>query len=275
MSSRQDVSRIRAIPDSLARAKAATDLLTDYQQASVELARLRREAVELTVRDTGMNYSEVARHVGLSKGRIAQIRRTAPPPHRALFGVGPVTVAIPVRPVSGRQLGAVALEDSLSADLMTATLGTLAIESRPYQIPIDGQWQIKTDAVIVCGPKSSSKSARLIGDDPHFDFSLDEHDRWTITQKETSEIFVSGIDAHPGTPSDLAYVSGRTVEDRRLILIAGVHAIGSLGAATYLSEHADALYEQAGLRDFTAVIRCAFEGSTITRTDLATSIQTW
>lgn len=241
----------------------------------MELARLRREAVELTVRDTGMNYSEVARHVGLSKGRIAQIRRTAPPAHRALFGVGPVTVAIPVRPVSGRQLGAVALEDSLSADLMTATLAALAIESHHYQIPTDGQWQIETDSVIICGPKSSPMSARLIADDPHFDFSPDEHGRWTIAEKGTSEKFISGIDAHPGTPSDLAYVSGRTAGDTRLILISGVHAIGSLGAATYLSEHADALYEQAGLRDFTAVIRCGFDGSTITRTDLATSLRTW
>ena len=241
----------------------------------MELARLRREAVELTVRDTGMNYSEVARHVGLSKGRIAQIRRTAPPPHRALFGVGPVTVAVPVRPVSGRQLGAVAVEDSLSADLITSTLATLAIESHRYQIRIDGQWQIETDSVIICGPKSSPKSAHLIADDPHFDFSPDQQGRWTITARDTQERFISGIDAEPGTPSDLAYVSARTTGDTRLVLIAGVHAIGSLGAVTYLSEHADALYEHAGLHDFTAVIRCAFDGSTITRTDLATNIRTW
>lgn len=275
MSSRGDVSRIRAIPDPLARAKAATELLTEYQQANTELARLRREAVEITVRDTEMNYTEVARHVGLSKGRIAQIRKTAPPPHRALFGVGPVTVAIPVRTVSGRELGAVALEDTLSADLMTATLNSLALESYRYQIPPDGQWEIETDAVIICGPKSSPKSAHLIAEDPFFNLSPNHRGQWIITQNHTSQTLTSGIDTHPSSGTDLAYVSGRTVRDRRVTLIAGIHAIGSLGAATFLEEHAASLYAQAGVRNFSAAISCRFDGSTITHTDLVTDLRIW
>jgi hypothetical protein len=60
-----------------------------------------------------MTYTAVA---GLSKGRITQIRQTAPPSERAFFGVGPVTIAVPERTMPGRALPVISAEYTLAAD---------------------------------------------------------------------------------------------------------------------------------------------------------------
>ncbi|MFC7660888.1 helix-turn-helix domain-containing protein [Pseudonocardia benzenivorans] len=57
----------------------------------MELARLRRAAIEEARDQLGGSYTEVAKAFGLTKGRITQIRNSAPPAHRAFFGVGPST----------------------------------------------------------------------------------------------------------------------------------------------------------------------------------------
>jgi Sigma-70, region 4 len=53
-----------------------------YQQRAVELARLRRAAIEEAHRDRGLSYTEIAEALGITKGRITQIRDTAPLPER-------------------------------------------------------------------------------------------------------------------------------------------------------------------------------------------------
>jgi hypothetical protein len=69
-----------------------------------------------------LSFSAVAAQLGLSKGRISQIRQSAPPVERRFFGVGPLTIAVPLRPIEGRPLGAIAAEDSLSAETLTASV---------------------------------------------------------------------------------------------------------------------------------------------------------
>ena len=65
---------LRLEPDPVRRGRRATDLLATYQQRSVELARIRRAAVEEARDQLGGSYTEVARAFGLTKGRITQIR---------------------------------------------------------------------------------------------------------------------------------------------------------------------------------------------------------
>lgn len=69
---------------------------------SVELARIRRDAIEEARDQLGGSYTEVARAFGLTKSRITQIRSSAPPAHRAFFGVGPLDIALPGRRIFGR-----------------------------------------------------------------------------------------------------------------------------------------------------------------------------
>ncbi|EQD44079.1 RNA polymerase, sigma-24 subunit, ECF subfamily [mine drainage metagenome] len=58
---------------------------------------MRREAIEIAHDLYGLSYTQVASELGLTKGRISQIRTSAPPAERAFFGVGPVTIIVPER----------------------------------------------------------------------------------------------------------------------------------------------------------------------------------
>lgn len=62
--------------DPIRQARRATELLAIYQERSAELAQLRREAIERAAVEQGLSYAAVAGKIGLSKGRITQIRQS-------------------------------------------------------------------------------------------------------------------------------------------------------------------------------------------------------
>src|SRR5699024_3360814 len=123
-----DFDNVRQDPDSLRRGQRATELLTLYQQRATELARLRRAAIEETHRERGMSYTEIAAALGITKGRITQIRGTAPGPERVFFGVGPVSIGVPLRyGTTDRTRPLVAAEDAQTGEDLETLLGTLAL----------------------------------------------------------------------------------------------------------------------------------------------------
>jgi hypothetical protein len=115
---------VRREPDLLARGRRATELLTLYQQRSAELARVRREAIDAAHRDLGMSFTQIAEAMGVTKGRITQIRGSAPARERAFFGVGPVSIGIPLRyGVTDRQRPLIAAEDVKTGEEIARLLG--------------------------------------------------------------------------------------------------------------------------------------------------------
>ena len=257
---------VRTEPDALVRARRATELIGVYQQRSAELARLRRLAIEQAARERGMTMAAVAAEIGLSKGRITQIRQSAPPPERGLFGVGPVTVAVPLRAMPGRDLPVISAEDSIAAERMTDLLTGMSFAVTQFRIPVDGAWQPTGDAVAICGPKSSSVTAAAIAGDPHLSFEPDALGRWTIRDRATAEPFHSGMDLDPPSSKDVAYVGRLPRPDGYLFVIAGVHAIGSVGAVEHLARVLPELYQSVGERPWSGVIASDQEGVSITAT---------
>ena len=257
---------VQAEPDALRQARRATELMAIYQQRGTELARLRREAIERAALETGMTFSAVATAVGLSKGRISQIRQSAPPAERALFGVGPLTVAVPLRQSPGRASGVIAAEDSLAAQRLTETLEALQFEVRQFQIPTSGDWNPVDGAIAICGPKSSRITAEAIESDPWLSFQADGDDTWVIRDRDTGQALISPLDRDSGS-EDIAYVGRLAYQGGTLFVIAGVHAIGSLGAVEYLGQHAGELYERVGTRCFSMAVRSQFEGDKVIETE--------
>ena len=143
MSSGDDFDEVRAEPDALQLARRATDLIGLYQQRSIELARLRKQAIERAANERGMTMTAVAAEIGLSKGRITQIRQSAPPLERVLFGVGPITVAVPQRAMPDRSLPVISAEDSLTAERMTELLDTPRLPGAA--IPHPRGWRVVTE----------------------------------------------------------------------------------------------------------------------------------
>lgn len=260
---------VRTETDPRRQGRLATDLLAIYGQRSIELARLRRQAMTRLRREQGMSYAAVAAEFGLSKGRIGQISQSGPPAERGMFGAGPVTVAIPLRQADGRSLPVVAGEDALSAERMTALLETLQFDVRQYRIPPGGEWSPSGDVVAICGPGSSpSVTGRALASDPVLDFHLQASMRWAIEDRVTGDVFTSPLDDDaPDSTRDVAYVGRLPFDGQLILIVAGIHALGSIGAVDYLTRHLGELYETVGERPFSMVIGSTHDGDTVTSSE--------
>nr|MDT0662863.1 hypothetical protein [Micromonospora sp. DSM 115978] len=258
-----EFDEVRSEPDALKRAERAGKLITIYQQRSVELARARREAIIQLAEEQGIPYVEVARLLNLTKGRITQIRQTAPLRERAFFGVGPVTIAVPERTVAGRPQPMIASEDERARNSLRSLLERLSFHVDPFDIPPTGQWQPTGDAIAICGPKSSSIIAAAIDSDPILGFGPDNRGRWKIRERATGKEYSSPLDDDLESRTDIAYIARLQSGVGSLLIIAGVHAIGSLGAVDYLSHSLAELYTAVGTNPFSMVVRSSHRGNHI------------
>jgi hypothetical protein len=254
---------VRGEPDALQQARLATELIAVYQQRSAELARLRRIAIDQAARERGMTMAAVAAEIGLSKGRITQIRQSAPLPERGLFGVGPITVAVPTRAMPGRGLPVISAEDSIAAQAVTTVLVSLGFSVEQYRIPIGGEWTPIGDVVAICGPKSSTVTSRAIAADPYLDF-LPIDGRWVIKDRGTGRLYTSDMDDAAPSDADVAYVGRVHYQGASLFLIAGIHAIGSVGAVHFLAGHAADLHAAVGDASWSGIVGSTHDGETIT-----------
>jgi hypothetical protein len=269
----EDIDAAERIQDPAARARAATELLSRYQAAVNRLARIRRRAIA-ELRAAGLSYAQVGEALGVTRGRVAQLRLAANVVEQAFFGGAAVTIATPLRIVeAGRPV--IAQEDVEAAMMLTRFLNGLDIETSLAQVAPEGTIDFSPDAlVVICGPKSSPVAADLIAADPALDFSPDDSGRWVLTERASGRIFYSPIDGEPPADEDYAYVARlRRPDGRPFLLIAGIHAFGSLGAAHYLTVPVNlhALQAAVGSHLFSAVVHSAFTRSplAVTASDLA------
>ena len=261
--------------DPAARARAATELLSRYQTSVNRLARIRRRAIA-ELRAAGLSYAQVGEALGVTRGRVAQLRLAASVVEQAFFGGAAVTIARPLRTVeAGRPV--IAQEDVEAAMTLARFLNGLDIETALAEVAPDGTIDFGPDAlVVICGPKSSPIVADLIAADPVLDFSPDESGRWILTERASGRVFSSPIDHEPPADEDYAYVARlRRPDGRPFILIAGIHAVGSLGACRYLAQPTNlhALQAAVGPQPISAIVHSAFTPSplAVTSSELALS----
>jgi hypothetical protein len=267
---------LRREPDPLARGRRATQLLATYQQRSVELARIRRAAIEEARDRLGGSYTEVARAFGLTKGRITQIRSSAPPAHRAFFGVGPLEVAIVGRRIAERADLVIAAEDDAVGTHVAAAAEALAFTTERTIIDPAGEWVPTRDSVVVCGPASAPIGRVLLDEDPALGMAVTEGGPWALVDKTTGATHVSPSDdpMHPRR-ADHAYLSRRVRDGHALVHIAGLHALGSVGAAHYLTEHLPELWAAHGEESFSMAVTAEFDGLTPTAITVLVPPQVW
>ncbi|MET8875573.1 sigma factor-like helix-turn-helix DNA-binding protein [Nocardia sp. NPDC004604] len=254
-----DFEQVRNDPDPIRRGQRATDLMTVYQQRATELARLRKAAIEEAHRDRGMSYTEIAEQLGLTKGRISQIRTTAPRPERAFFGVGPVAVGIPRRfgLEEGRERPFFDASDQATQEALEATLVRLSLASTRFAIDPDTSEVPSGDAVVICGPKSAPVARRLLADDPVFDFERTD-EGWWITDSRAGGRHQSPYRQDSSVRTDIGYFSRRVDQDRVIVHIAGITSVGSLGVAHWLDQNLDGLFKPS-VRFVGGVVACDFD----------------
>ena len=267
VSSPDDFDAVRNDPDPIRRGRRATALLSIYQQRATELARLRREAIEEAHRSQDLTYTEIAAALGISKGRITQIRGGAPAAERLFFGVGPVAVGVPLREGTDDRMRSYVDAADLATQQDTVTLlATLALTADEDTIAPDATTVPDGDAVVICGPKSAPIGAALLDGDPRLGMVRD--DRWWIVDKATGERYGSPMSDSPPAAADLGYLSRRRDGDRVIVHVAGLHSPGSRGVMHYLGRHLPELYRQTGDTSFSAIIRSELDGLTVTASHL-------
>lgn len=253
---------VRAEEDPILQARRAGELIALYRQRSFELARLRRDAINRAAQERGLTFTAVGEELDLTRGRISQIRKDAPPTERAFFGVGPIVVATPTRAIPGRPEGGVSREDAEADRRVTELLHGLAFEVTHFAIPPDGRWTPRHEAVVICGPKSSSVTADIIEHDPLLDFR-ESGGRWRIIDSVTGQEFTSPMDDDGGPATeDVAYVGRVTRDGLTTLVLAGVHALGSVGAVAHVGSYLADLHAAVGMSDFSMVVRSSFDGLT-------------
>ncbi len=187
--------------------------------------------------------------MGVTKGRVTQIRASAPPAARALFGVGPVTIVLPERFLdTDRVHPLLASEDVQAGDVARGLLERLDFTTKTVRIGPDDAALPGGDLFIICGPKSSPAVRPLLDADPRLNV-LDGPDGWCIESRKSGHRY--GTDSADG---ELAYLARRADDCRVVTHIAGLHAIGSLGAVEFLAAHAHELYANTGGKNFSLIV---------------------
>ena len=258
----EEVERVARLQDHAVRVRAAVDLMTDLQAGVVETARMRRESIAW-LRDNGYSMADVARLMGVSRARVAQLKESGPPPERIFLGMEHVQIAVPQRPGDRPY---VALEDSATGQQLVTLAHRMQLTAEVEYIPISGELDLNRDSmVVVCGPKTSPVTAAVLAADPRLSFETIPDGRWALTDRRTGQQFTSPTDDPAGAQAaDVAYFGRLPRPDGSgtFLLIAGVHAVGSLGVANYLGDNIGEIYKKVGTRQFSMVISSTYEAST-------------
>jgi hypothetical protein len=256
MTNSPEFDSVHAEMDPIRRARRAGELIAVYQQRATELARLRREAIEEAHRQ-GVSYTDIAVELGLTKGRITQIRTGAPPVERAFFGVGPVAVGIPARAgfADGRERGYFDTADIAARSAVVATLAALSLAVTEFAILPSEDLVPPGDCVIICGPKSAPVAGRLLDEDSALGFEHDESG-WWIVDHVAGERYGRPTAGEHSSRSEFGYFARHVTDNRVVVHIAGITSVGSLGVAHHLSNGLPGLFQQIGNRVTSGVIEC-------------------
>jgi hypothetical protein len=254
-----DADAIAQLNDPVERARLATERLAYHQGQTTKLARLRREAIA-ELRASGLSYGKVADALGVSRARIAQLRSIGHAVEHDFFGGDVLTITMPLR---GGDRPYVAHEDFEAAAQLARYLNSLDIETSYGQVAPTGDIDFSPPGlVLICGPKSSKMARAVIDSDPLLQFAPTPQGRWRLVDRASGQEFTSPLDDEHPQHRDIAYVArlARPNSGRDVLLIAGVHAVGSLGAVHLLTQPANVhqLHRAVGTRRFSMIIGCEF-----------------
>jgi hypothetical protein len=256
-----EVERIAAMRDRFELLREATARMAAAQEEVTELAWLRRRVIQ-ELHDMGMSYAEIAQQVGLTRGRIHQIRHAGPPPEGAFLGLGKVTIATPVKEDAADGRPVVAVEDVTGAQRLGELARNLGLVPTFESVPLGGAIDLnRPNLVVICGPPLSPALAQVLARDPTLAVEQEHDGPWTLVDRTSGAVHRSGQDETPPRHSDVAYLGRLPRPDGAgsLILVAGIRPPGSLGVVELLRTRLTELYAAVQTHLFSALVGTEYE----------------
>ncbi|WUT01713.1 sigma-70 family RNA polymerase sigma factor (plasmid) [Streptomyces sp. NBC_00708] len=264
------LSQLKDLPDPLERAKLAHALSGQVQGYGTELQTVRNEAMNETLRVGQRNSTQLAGELGISKGRVSQLAKGAPP-ERLFLGSGRVVVALAekLEDSSGKggkkviQGPVIATEDVQTYERLRELAEEVGLEMTFERIPLGGNVRLnRNNLVVICGPRLSPLIEQILEGDPHLGFSKDD-DGWFLTDRDTGQVYRSPMDR--GESGDIAYFGRLPRPDGQgtFLYIAGVHARGSGGVVHWLNRELANVHRELKARRFSTLISSRFDPETL------------
>jgi hypothetical protein len=115
-----------------------------------------------------------------------------------------------------------------------------------------------------------------MAEDPQIEMRIGDGGTWRLFDKLTGEAFLSPLDELDAPRrADHAYLSRRIRNDHVVVHVAGLHALGSIGAAHYLTEHVPDLWASFGEEPFSMAVTGTFDGLTPTALSVLIPPRAW
>ncbi|MGW3200083.1 sigma-70 family RNA polymerase sigma factor [Streptomyces sp. NPDC001118] len=265
------LSQLKELSDPLERAKAAHSLVSRVQDYGNEFQAVRNEGMNETLRVGKLNATQLAAELGISKGRVSQLAKGAPP-ERLFLGSGKVIVALAEKLEDGRlkdgrdkpvQGPVIATEDVQTYEHLRELAEEVGLEVTFERIPLGGNVRLnRNNLVVICGPRLSPLIEQILEGDPHLRFDKDD-DGWHLLDRSTGEVYRSPMDR--GENSDIAYFGRLPRPDGQgtFLYIAGIHARGSGGVVHWLNHELANVHRELKAKRFSTLISSTFDPDTL------------
>ncbi len=258
------LEQVRAVPDLLERVRAASDTQNLFKDGEVELARIRRDALEELITQ-GATQADLARALGVTGARMSQLLKAGPPAERAFFGATSRHLVVAVaekreadKPKPGP---VVAIDDMYAYDLLRGLATDLGFTSSYEVVRPPGNVRLNREGlVIICGPRHSPLIAQILEADDNLAFEKD--DTWHLVDRQAGTVYRSPEDS--GEPGDIAYLGRLPRPDGKgtFLYLAGIHAAGSAGVVHWLCNELPALHRQVRGKRFSTLVACRYDPDT-------------
>ncbi|MFV8133155.1 sigma-70 family RNA polymerase sigma factor [Streptomyces syringium] len=260
------IGQLKALADPLQRAKEAHALAGRMADFGSEAQIVRNEAMNESLRVGALNATQLAAELGISKGRVSQLAKGAPP-ERVFLGTGKVTVALAEKLEDGKgkakQGPVIATEDFQTYEHLRELADDVGLETGYERIPPGGNVRLnRNNLVVICGPRLSPLIEQILESDPHLAFTKDDQG-WHLVDRNTGEVYRSPMDH--SEDGDVAYFGRLPRPDGKgtFLYIAGIHAMGSGGVVHWLKSELANAHKELKAKRFSTLIASRFNPETL------------